>query len=76
MVRTVIYHLTGSKHVLRSIATHLDKTAVRSLHHAGGGSQVVVLQWGDVIVHDRQGVEGLNEVVVVHPQVLKIVSER
>lgn len=76
IVRTVIYHPIGSKFVLRSIATHLDETAIRPLHHSGSRGQVVILQWGDVIVHNCQGVEGLDEVVVVHPQVLKVMCER
>ena len=36
----------------------------------------MVLQRGDVVVHHSQGMKRLDEVVIVHPQVLKVVSER
>ncbi len=54
---------------------HHDIAALRPLHDSHSRSQVVILQRGQVIVHHRQGVPRLDQVVVVHPQVLKVMCQ-
>ena len=58
------------------LALHLDEPAFWPLQHSNSRSQMVVLQRGDVIVHDPQRMEGLDQVVIVDPQVLKVMCER